>query len=289
VKNSDKKQIFDKPLIVHVDRTSASASEILAAALQDYGRAVVIGGESTFGKGTVQQPIEIGKYMKWYQDSSRAGMIKPTIQKFYRISGGSTQLKGVESDIVIPSIIDSLEIGESYAKHALKYDEIPKSNYQASESMKLKISRLTELSKKRVKDNLDFQYIIEEGKRTQDRLEKNSISLNIADRKKEIEEAEVRRKARIKEQNQRYPAMQVADEKSFKAYKIGLDDLEKDELTQIDIDTPDYMRKAKEDLEELDDSPEFPSGLDPAKREGLYILSDLVDLMVEPETAKVDQ
>jgi len=289
VKKSNNKKIFDKPVIVHVDRTSASASEILAAALQDYGRAVVVGGKSTFGKGTVQQPVEIKRYMKWYEDTSRAGMIKPTIQKFYRVSGGSTQLEGVKSDIQIPSIIDAMEIGESHSKHPLAYDEIKKSSYKTDDVKNLHIAKLLEMSKKRVSENPDFQYIMEESKRMLDRQEENKISLNKQTRLKEIEEAEVRRQARIKEQSTRYPEVVQEDGKAFKAFRLGLKDLEEENLPAIDYDGQEYIRKAEEELDELDDSPEYPSGIDPAKRESLMILKDLIGLTGGVETAKVGQ
>jgi len=91
---------WDGPLIVLTNRLSASASEIFAAALQDYGRAIIVGDESTFGKGTVQTMLEIGKFIPFLgSDPTDAGALKLTIQKFYRIAGGSTQLRGVLSDI----------------------------------------------------------------------------------------------------------------------------------------------------------------------------------------------
>ncbi len=99
---------WDGPLIVLTNRLSASASEIFAAALQDYGRAIIVGDESTFGKGTVQTMLEIGKFIPFLgSDPSDAGALKLTIQKFYRIAGGSTQLHGVLSDIRLPSPLRS--------------------------------------------------------------------------------------------------------------------------------------------------------------------------------------
>lgn len=288
VRNSySKEPIFTKPVVVHVDRTSASAAEILAAALQDYGRAVVIGGKSTFGKGTVQQPIEIGKYMKWYQDSTRAGMVKPTIQKFYRVSGGSTQLKGVESDIALPSIIDGMKIGEKHAKHALSYDEIPASKYDQLDSSKLYIPELLKLSKVRIQENPDFQFISQEVARNEERIKKNSISLNIEKRRAEIAEVDARRKARIKEQTLRYPSIAEQDTKAFKTYRLRLEDLEKEELPVVDKSNDEHMRTSEEKLDELNNSPDFPSDIDPAKREGLSILSDFVTISEQGQTAEL--
>jgi len=280
VKNSYSKNVlFTKPVTVLVSKTSASASEILAAALQDYNRAVVIGDEFTFGKGTVQQPLEIKRFMKWYQDSSRAGIVKATIQKFYRVSGGSTQLKGVESDIVIPSLLSSLEIGERYSKHALPYDEINPSTYNKLNKEDLHLSQLEQLSASRISSDLDFTYIKEEIERTKKRIEENSISLNINERREEIKKAEERRKDRIKEQVERYASIQQADLDSFSVYRMLLEDATSEsDLPLLDRDEQVYMRTAKEELADLDTTPEYPSNLDPTKREALSILKDLITL-----------
>ncbi len=273
-----KNPIFTKPVVVHVDKTSASASEILAAALQDYKRAVIVGDESTFGKGTVQTPMEIKRFLKWYQDSERAGTIKATIQKFYRISGGSTQLKGVESDIVFPSLAQALEIGERYAKHALEYDQISPAPYKAMDEEKLFKKALSLKSKKRINTNPDFEYIKEDVLKAQSRLQENKISLNIDNRRREIAESKKIRKQRIKEQTLRYASLQEDDLKTFKVFRLNLEDLEANELPILEKDVDTYMQRAKEALEDLDDTPDYPSNLSPSKREALLILSDLVEM-----------
>jgi len=122
--DDDPKLAYDGPLAVLVDRFSASASEIVAGALQNYGRAVVIGDSSTHGKGSVQTIIEMSKFVR---GPVKTGAAKLTIQKFYLPNGSSTQLKGVVPDIVLPSIDDYLPIGESAMPHALVWDEIPSS------------------------------------------------------------------------------------------------------------------------------------------------------------------
>ena len=98
--------LWDGPLIVLMNRLSASASEIFAAALQDYGRAVVVGDTQSFGKGTVQTLLEVDRFMPTFAREGKSGAVKLTIQKFYRVKGGSTQLQGVTSDIVLPSLTD---------------------------------------------------------------------------------------------------------------------------------------------------------------------------------------
>ncbi len=133
--------LYDGPLEVMVDGTSASASEIFAAAIQDYKRGLIIGGKSTFGKGTVQRNIPLsGKFDLFSSDNSNddLGSIKLTMQKFYRINGGATQLRGVTPDIVLPERYDYLKFREKDNKYALGWDEIPKASYSlwhASPSM----------------------------------------------------------------------------------------------------------------------------------------------------------
>ena len=121
---NNREKLFKGPIVVLINKLSASASEILAAALQDYGRAVIVGDTSTFGKGTVQQPVDIGQYLPYFSARDRAGLLKVTTQKFYRVPGGSTQLKGVESDIQLPTATAAFELGEenSGLRHALRPD-----------------------------------------------------------------------------------------------------------------------------------------------------------------------
>src|SRR5215469_14938339 len=114
---------YTGPMIVLVDKLSASASEIFAAAMQDYGRALIVGDSSTFGKGTIQTIVGLGRSVPILGSSSTAGALKLTVQKFYRVAGGSTQLKGVISDVKLPSITDNAAYGESALNYPLAYDE----------------------------------------------------------------------------------------------------------------------------------------------------------------------
>src|SRR3984893_5397812 len=121
---------YSGPLVVLTSRQSASASEIFAAALQDYGRAVVVGDKNTFGKGTVQTMLEIGRFTSLLGSRSQDdGVLKLTIQKFYRVAGGSTQLHGVASAIVLPNLADLPEFGEGALKNCFPYDEVPVAHY----------------------------------------------------------------------------------------------------------------------------------------------------------------
>ena len=126
--DKDPDVLYDGPLAVMVNETSASASEIFAAAIQDYKRGVIVGSTSTYGKGTVQRNVPLGKPLDFFSGRSEFGAVKLTFQKFYRVSGGSTQLKGVSSDVVLPDPYDYIKIREKDNPSALPWDEIKKAN-----------------------------------------------------------------------------------------------------------------------------------------------------------------
>ncbi|MFT3990520.1 MAG: carboxy terminal-processing peptidase [Luteolibacter sp.] len=282
VKETDNdKPIYDGPMVVMIDKSSASASEILAGALQDYNRAVVVGESSTFGKGTVQQPMDIGRMLPLFSARDRAGYLKVTIQKFYRPSGSSTQMDGVASSIVMPSLTDALEVGEEFLYHPLPHDRIrPAPDFKALEAGNLFIPRLKELSEKRINANKDFGYIIQDVMKAKDRIKKNVVSLSKAKREQELQEADVEQKQRNQERRARFAKMVEEDKKEFRFFKLTLQDIEAG--ADIHLYDPsaesEYMRKAKDETAELDDSPKWPTGLDPVKRETIFILSDLVGL-----------
>ncbi|NLX20025.1 MAG: carboxy terminal-processing peptidase [Desulfobulbus sp.] len=131
LEDEDPAVLYDGPLIVLVNQFSASASEILAGALQDYGRAFIIGGEHTHGKGTVQAMMDLNKNLPLFhlQKYDDLGALKLTIQKFYRINGHSTQYKGIEPDLVLPSLFDYLETGEKYLDYSLPWDQVDRVRY----------------------------------------------------------------------------------------------------------------------------------------------------------------
>src|SRR5438309_9214423 len=143
---------YNGPMIVLTSRQSASASEIFAATLQDYGRALIVGDKNTFGKGTVQTIPEIGRFTSLLGSRSQQdGALKLTIQKFYRVAGGSTQLHGVASDIVLPTLTDLPEFGEGALKNCLPYDEVAKAKYTKwSDTHSLFLDQLKRRSAERV-------------------------------------------------------------------------------------------------------------------------------------------
>ena len=251
VKESEnRKPIYEGPMVVLTDKSSASASEILAGALQDFNRVVIVGESSTFGKGTVQQPMPIAEMMPFFAARERAGYLKLTIQKFYRPSGSSTQMDGVVPQLVLPSLMDGLEIGESFLDNAMPHDRIsPAPGFKLLDEKALFLPRLKETSQQRVNDSKDFGYIIEDVMKNKERLKKNKVYLNKETRERELAEAETLRRERNLERRERFAKMLAADKKTLRFYKLTLDDLEKNsDLREYDpaAENADYMRSAKD-------------------------------------------
>ena len=287
-RGSVRQPLYTGPLLVITNKASASASEILAGALQDYKRAVVVGSKSTFGKGTVQQIMPIGQFFGFFSDARRAGALKPTIQKFYRVAGSSTQLKGVVPDIHLPSLMDAMDIGEDTLPHALPHDRIaPARGFTPLDPQALHLPVLLRLSAQRVAASKDFAYITEDIQRAEKERAENQVSLNKAAREKEIADSNQRRRARNAERLQRFAAIEKQDAAQYEFYRLGLDDLDKEQLEKVnrEQDAEAHMRTAKEDLDELDDTPEWPSALDPVKRESLHIIADLINATRAAATA----
>ena len=299
--NPDPGIAYSGPMVVLTSRQSASASEIFAAALQDYGRAVVVGDKNTFGKGTVQTILPIGRFASLLGSrSDEDGALKLTIQKFYRVAGGSTQLHGVASDVILPSLSDLPEFGEGALKNALAYDEVAKARYTKwSDSHSLFIDQLRRRSEERVKNDPEFHYVMEDIGRLRHKLDENRISLNEDQRKKELQEDKLRKETRSKERlarNQEEPQI----------YRVTLDTVDKPNLQLImypgklaeakkngtvpKVD-PDAASDADTDLigsaGGADDDTKTPA-IDPERDEALNILADLVDLTRGPKTASAN-
>src|SRR6266571_474878 len=194
---------YDGPLIVLTSRFSASASEILAGALQDYDRALIVGDSSTHGKGTVQSLTQLAPILRsqlGLSPTNNPGAVKITIRKFYRASGSSTQLKGVIPDIVLPSIWDNHpEIGEAALTNALRWDTIHSATYEKMNRIEPYLAELKKRSEARVATNRDFVYLRGEIERDKKFLAEKTMSLNEGQRLKEKEAADERLKARKKE------------------------------------------------------------------------------------------
>ncbi len=200
-KDRDPAMLYKGPLIVLTSRFSASASEILAGALQDYDRALIVGDSSTHGKGTVQSLIQLKPYMRQFGLAANQdpGALKVTIRKFYRASGASTQLKGVTPDIILPSVNNFLEVGESSLENPLPWDTIPAAAYEKVGGVETQVDELKRRSDKRLSKDKDFSYIRDDIERYKKNQIEKSVSLNEATRLKEKLEADQRDKARKKE------------------------------------------------------------------------------------------
>lgn len=199
-KDRDGITYYDGPLTVLVDRYSASASEIFAAAMQDYGRAVII-GEQTFGKGTVQQHKGLGRAYDLYDNA--LGSVQYTIAKFYRINGGSTQHKGVIPDISFPSAIDPAQWGESKQDNALPWDSIVKAKYKKLGNLTPIITYLEKQHEVRIKSEPEFGYVFNDITLYNEEKDRKTISLVEADRIKEKDEGEARALVRTNERLKR--------------------------------------------------------------------------------------
>jgi carboxyl-terminal processing protease len=199
--DDDPSVAYGGPLVVLTSRFSASASEILAGALQDYGRAIIVGDVSTHGKGTVQSVQPLRPYMmRSGIFTNEPGALKLTIKKFYRASGASTQLKGVNPDIVLPSVFnESKEIGESALENPMPWDTIPSAEYERVNMVGAFLPELKARSDARIATDKDFAYILEDIEQFKKLQADKSISLNEKQRVKERQEAEARQKTRDKE------------------------------------------------------------------------------------------
>ncbi len=182
--DNDGKSYYDGPLTVLVDRYSASASEIFAAALNDYGRALIL-GENTYGKGTVQQHRGLGKVYDYFEHP--LGHVQYTIAKFYRINGGSTQHKGVQPDISFPALVDPSETGESVEPNALPWDRIPAAKYMKLGHFESILPKLKQLHAQRMQQDPEFRYVLEDIAWYKREKQKKFISLNEAVRIRERE------------------------------------------------------------------------------------------------------
>lgn len=181
---------YDGPLVVMVNKFSASASEIVAAALQDYRRAIIIGGTHTHGKGTVQTIIDLNEnipllHVRKYDD---IGALKVTIQKFYRVNGSSTQYKGVEPDIVLPNLYEHIKSGERYLDYSLPWDSIAPVDFTAYKRQ-FDLAELRSMSERRVARDEGFSIIAEEAAKGAERSEDTMLSVQIDDMRAKREES----------------------------------------------------------------------------------------------------
>jgi carboxyl-terminal processing protease len=240
--------LYDGPLAIMVNTGSASASEIMAAAMQDYKRAIIV-GTPTYGKGTVQkvEPLDdmidnvTRQLLAGGDDPNSTGLIghlKLTVQKFYRINGGSTQLKGVTPDIIFPDLYKYIDQGERRDKAALQWDEIPAAKYKIYPNA-VNATALAEESKKRMAANPSFSLIEESALRIKKQDENNVYSLNEAGYKKQLEEANAISK-KVEEQEKNVTPL---------ALKNPAEDIAKIQSDSVNIKrNEDWMKRLKKDI-----------------------------------------
>ncbi|MBX2963006.1 MAG: carboxy terminal-processing peptidase [Cyclobacteriaceae bacterium] len=185
--DDDQSIVYSGPLVVLINRFSASASEIFAGAIQDYNRGIVV-GESSYGKGTVQTMVELDRYI---QDKDQAGSLKLTIQKFYRVTGSSTQHKGVIPDIQLPTALDPEQFGESASPGALPWDEIRSTLYQKTPYVNSKVlAQLNKSYQERLKSDPFLSDFVSQTQEVRKNFNQTKVSLNEEIRRKEMDEAE---------------------------------------------------------------------------------------------------
>ncbi len=220
-RDRDPRVLYAGPLVVLTSRVSASASEIVAAALQDYGRALVVGDASTHGKGTVQAPSRLTDFMRPSRIiTNDPGLLKYTVSKFYRANGESTQLKGVVPDIILPSVLGlSPDIGESALENPLPWDTNAPALFEPTRQVEPFKAELLKLSQARVAASKDFDYVREDIEQYQRMQADKTISLNEAQRLKEKTEIEARQKAREQERRTR-------KKPEMKVYELTLKDVD---------------------------------------------------------------
>jgi carboxyl-terminal processing protease len=280
LEDKDDDVAWDGPLEVLVGKLSASASEITAAALQDYGRAVIVGDQTTHGKGTVQQVLSLENFIP-QKDVPSPGKLKMTVSKFYRIAGGTTQKEGVHPDIILPSLYDYMDIGEASLDNCLPADQISPATYSSLDLVKPYLTELNAHSKERLETNKDFVYLREDIDIVKKHQEDKRISLNERQRTDEKNSDKARAETRKKERSARTIAA-------------------KDHIFELDMDAVDkekavkpYALKQKEDAElaanatkgtvdpddEADLDAEADSPYDPQLDEGLAVLQDYIKLL----------
>lgn len=253
--DKDKNVQYDGPLVIMVNHFSASASEIIAAALQDYNRAIIVGSTSTFGKGTVQRFYDLDRGIRGYDDMKPLGNVKMTVQKFYRVNGGSTQLKGVVPDIILPDTYHYIETGEKEYDNPLPWTEIDPVPY-AQNVVKLdNKGKLIANSQDRIAKSADFQLVLQSAEEIKEKRDQTKWPLKLNDYRAMVNKRN--------EDSKKYDALYKNDVKGLEISNLAAD------IQKISMDE---SNKAKND--------EFIKDLkkDIYLEETLFIMRDMINL-----------
>lgn len=248
IKNdTDKGLLWDGPLVIMVNELSASASEILAAAMQDYKRAIIIGSKQTYGKGTVQNVIPINQYLNYNDD---LGALKLTIQKFYRINGGSTQLKGVSSDIVMPNRYSYLDIAERELDVPLNWDQIEKATYN-DDHYYSNFNDVVSTMQTNISSNTQFNKIDSYAKWLKKNQENLTYSLNLKDYQEEQESLNT--EAKKYKDILKYDSPYIYESPLYEAKLTTTDTILRDKrsIWHKELDKDIYLNEALETLSKL--------------------------------------
>ena len=235
---------YNGPLVVLVDRYSASASEIFAAAIQDYARGVIV-GQQTFGKGTVQNLYALDQYMRG-EDGESFGQLTLTIGKYYRVTGKSTQHRGVAPDIALPSSINAEIIGESARDSALPWDTIQTARFRAGKPLDSTIASLTVSHAERAKDDPNYQYQLDMIRVTEEMTARKTLSLSKEARKAQLEEDLARS---LERENERRKALGLEP-------LASMEDIDEDDFPDILLDQAADIVTDLATMRELDGPPQ---------------------------------
>lgn len=257
LKDTDSSVLYDGPLAVLVNGGSASASEIFAGAIQDYGRGIVL-GENTFGKGTVQSVADLNQYIR--NPEAQVGALKLTVEKFYRVTGESTQNKGVKPDIAFPTIFDSSEFGEGSYDNALVWDTIKTTNFNKVDTLDSFIPYLKYQHEQRKENNQEFSFLEEDIDRASEQRGAKVVSLNY---EKRLSERKRNDEIRLQRENLRRKMEGLEP----------LDELAKEEDSESDELTDEASEIVEEDQKDL------------FQKEAGNILSDFIMIQEKPELA----
>jgi len=271
------------PMVVSVGKLSASASEIVAGALQDYGRAVIVGDQSTHGKGTVQQVLSLDTIIPKNAVES-PGKIKLTVSKFYRVEGSTTQKQGVTPDIILPSIYDYLDIGEASLENSLPADQIAPVPHQRFGSVQPYLGELQSASKARVDQSKDFAYLIEDIDRVKKRKDQKTVSLNEKARLEERDQEKALADARKKERAGREASTAHIFELDVKMAESGeaLKPFDpKKTAAKDDAEVPVPAAGAAELDEAEDDDSDATAAIDPHLNETVEITRHYLNLLLK--------
>ena len=290
--DKDSKIAYDGPLLVMVSKHSASASEIVAAAMQDYGRGLVVGDKHTHGKGTVQTLLPLQQMLR-RADIADPGKLKFTIQKFYRVAGHSTQKDGVIPDIILPNVLNVLESGEAYLPNVMESDSIARAEYESLNRVTPYLERLRVAVSKRVESDQDFKYIREDTDSAIKHQKDKTVSLNEAERRAEKK----RQKDKVENRKKERRARPKSDIKvSMYKWKKTNDSERIDVITKPapergDDEDQEKDKKDKKPERKKKEEPEDyvpPILKDPHLREAVNVLADYVNLSSETWLVKKD-